>query len=35
MTSDTGPPDRVWLNFLYEVSEIVASGGDLRARVFG
>lgn len=35
MTSDTGPPDRVWLNFLYEVGEIVASGGDLRRRVFG
>jgi hypothetical protein len=35
MTRETGPPDRVWLNFLYEVGEIVASGGDLRARVFG
>jgi hypothetical protein len=34
-TSKTGLPDRVWLNFLYEVGEIVAAGGDLRTRVFG
>jgi hypothetical protein len=29
------PPDLEAMNFLYELSEIAASGEDIRARVFG
>jgi hypothetical protein len=29
------PPDLETMNFLYELGEIAAAGGDIRARVFG
>jgi hypothetical protein len=34
-TPEAGPPDLCWLDFLYELAQIAAAGGDLRARVFG
>jgi hypothetical protein len=33
--AEGGPPDMHWLDFLYEVGEIAARGGDVRARVLG
>ena len=35
MVSRELPPDRDALDFLYELGEIAAAGGDIRARVFG
>jgi hypothetical protein len=32
---ELGPPDLRWLEFVYEVGEIAAAGGDVRARVLG
>jgi hypothetical protein len=36
-TASTEAPvrDLRWLNFLYELGEIAASGGDVRKRIFG
>jgi hypothetical protein len=33
--SELGPPDLRLLDFIYELSEIAATGGDIRERVFG
>jgi hypothetical protein len=30
-----GPPDMRWFEFVYELGEIAAAGGDIRDRVFG
>jgi hypothetical protein len=35
LTGETGPLDLRWLEFLYELGQIAASDGDLRARVLG
>jgi hypothetical protein len=32
---DLGPPDLATMNFLYELGEIAAAGGDIRRRLFG
>jgi hypothetical protein len=32
---ELGPPDRRWLDFLYEVGEIAERGGDVRRRIVG
>jgi hypothetical protein len=32
---ELGPPDWRWLEFLYEVGEIAARGGDVRRRIVG
>ena len=32
---ELGPPDVAWFEFLHELGEIAAAGGDIRARVFG
>ena len=29
------PPDLRWLNFVHELSDIAARGGDVRERIFG
>jgi hypothetical protein len=29
------PPDLRWLDFVYQLGEIAAAGGDIRDRVFG
>jgi hypothetical protein len=29
------PPDLRWLDFVYEIGEIAARGGDIRERLFG
>jgi hypothetical protein len=34
-TSTELPPDLRWLNFVYEVGDIAARGGDVRERIFG
>ena len=33
--SELGKADQRWLDFLYEVGEIAARGGDVRGRVVG
>ena len=33
--SELGPPDVRWLEFLHELGEIAAAGGDIRERVLG
>jgi hypothetical protein len=33
--SELGPPDLRWFEFMHELVEIAAAGGDIRARVFG
>ena len=33
--SEFGKADRRWLDFLYEVGELAARGGDVRSRVVG
>jgi hypothetical protein len=30
-----GPPDLATMDFLYELGEIAAAGGDIRSRLFG
>jgi hypothetical protein len=30
-----GPPDLVAMDFLYQLGEIAAAGGDIRGRLFG
>jgi hypothetical protein len=32
---ELGPPDLRWFEFVYELGEIAAAGGDIRVRVFG
>jgi hypothetical protein len=32
---ELNPPDPSWLEFLYEVSEVAARGGDLRQHIIG
>ena len=32
---ELGPPDLRWFEFIYELGEIAAAGGDIRVRVFG
>jgi hypothetical protein len=34
-TTPLSPPDLRWLEFLYEVGEIAAHGGDARQRIIG
>ena len=33
--TDLGPPDLRWFEFMHELGEIAAAGGDIRERVFG
>jgi hypothetical protein len=33
--AELGPPDLRWFEFVYELGEIAAGGGDIRERVFG
>jgi hypothetical protein len=33
--SSEAPPDLHWLEFLWELGEIAARGGDIRERIFG
>jgi hypothetical protein len=35
VSPELGPPDFRWLEFVYELGEIAAAGGDIRARLFG
>ena len=35
LCAELGPVDLRWLEFVYELGEIAASGGDIRGRVFG
>lgn len=35
LTSETGRPDPRVVGFLWEIGELAARGGDIRARVFG
>lgn len=35
VTGETGAPDREWLTFLWEVSELALRGQDIRDKVFG
>jgi hypothetical protein len=35
VSSDVPPPDLTMLEFLYELGEIAAGGGDIRQRLFG
>lgn len=35
ISCETGPPDLPWLEFLHELGQIVAAGGDVRPRVLG
>jgi hypothetical protein len=30
-----GPPDRPWLDFLWELGELASHGNDIRLRLFG
>jgi hypothetical protein len=32
---ELGPPDLAAMNFLYQLAEIAAAGGDIRDRLFG
>jgi hypothetical protein len=34
-SKELGPPDLRWLDFLYEVGELAASGSDVRQRIVG
>jgi hypothetical protein len=34
-STELGPVDLRWFELIYELGEIAASGGDIRARVFG
>jgi hypothetical protein len=34
-STELPPPDLRWLNFVYEVGDIAARGGDVRERIFG
>jgi len=34
-SKELSPPDLRWLDFLYEVGELAASGGDVRQRIVG
>jgi hypothetical protein len=34
-SSELGPPDLATMDFLYELGEIAAAGGDIRSRLFG
>jgi hypothetical protein len=33
--AELGPPDRPWLDFVWELGELAARGEDVRGRVFG
>jgi hypothetical protein len=33
--TELGPPDLRWFEFVYELGEIAAAGGDIRERIFG
>jgi hypothetical protein len=35
ISAELGPPDLRWHEFIYELGEIAAAGGDIRLRVFG
>jgi hypothetical protein len=35
IAADLGAPDLRWFEFLYELGEIAAAGGDIRDRIFG
>ena len=35
ISTELGPPDFRWLDFVYELGEIAAAGGDIRERIFG
>jgi hypothetical protein len=35
ISPELGPPDLGWFEFIYELGEIAAAGGDIRNRVFG
>ena len=35
ISRELGPPDLRWFEFIYELGEIAAAGGDIRDRVFG
>jgi hypothetical protein len=35
ISPELGPPDLRWFEFVYELGEIAAAGGDIRRRVFG
>jgi hypothetical protein len=35
ISAELGPPDLGWFEFIYELGEIAAAGGDIRNRVFG
>jgi hypothetical protein len=34
VSPELGPPDLRWFEFVYELGEIAAAGGDIRSRVF-
>ena len=35
LSTELGAPDLATMDFLYELGEIAAAGGDIRSRVFG
>jgi hypothetical protein len=35
ISSEVPPPDLRWLDFVYQLGEIAAAGGDIRDRLFG
>jgi hypothetical protein len=35
ISAELGPPDLRWFELVYELGEIAAAGGDIRARLFG
>jgi hypothetical protein len=35
VSAELGPPDLQWFQFVYELGEIAAAGGDIRGRIFG
>jgi hypothetical protein len=35
VSAELGPPDLGWFEFVYELGEIAAAGGDIRQRIFG
>jgi hypothetical protein len=35
VSPELGPPDLRWFEFVYELGEIAAAGGDIRERIFG
>jgi hypothetical protein len=35
LSPELGPPDVRWFEFVYELGEIAAAGGDIRVRLFG